>query len=138
MQGTQPTTNKQRVSAGAPLAVLLVVDSAPLLLRMKDIVQSTPGLRLAAAFTDGAQAIDWLLWDRQGFHLAFVDLGLQQGNWQELAARLNAQARAGTLVALGDHLWRETRELCKAHGIPHLLEKGDVVAFRDFLETQTR
>lgn len=138
MPDLQATTIKQRVKAGGPLAVLLVVDSAPLLLRIKDIVQSMPGLRLAGAFTDGAQAIDWVLWDRQGFHLAFVDLGLKQGTWQEVVARLHEQERAGTVVALGDHLWREVRELCAKHGIHHLLEKGDLIALRGFLEQQVR
>jgi DNA-binding NarL/FixJ family response regulator len=138
MHDRQATTNPQRVKAGGPLAVVLVVDSAPLLLRMKEMVQSVAGLRLAGAFTDGAQAIDWLLWDRQGFHLAFVDLGLTQGSWQEVVARLHDQERAGTVVALGDHLWREVRERCAAHGIHHLLEKGDLVAFRSFLEDQAR
>lgn len=132
----EPMPNRQRARAGGPLTVLLVAHPAPLLLRLKEVVESMPGLRLAGAFTDADQAVDWLLWDRQGFHLAFVDLSLQ--HWQDLVARLHGQERAGTLVALGDHLWREVRELCATHGIYHLLEKGDIVALRDFLEKQLR
>lgn len=134
--GTTPQTTRAKM--GGPLAVVLVVGSAPLLLRMNEITRSIAGVRLAATFTAATEAIDWAMWDRQGFHLAFVDMGLPNGEWQEVVRRLRAQPRAGTVVALGDHLWRELRETCTAHGVPHLLEKGDTVAFRSFLEDQVR
>lgn len=132
-----PAPNR-RMKLGAPLRVLLAVDPPALLLRMADVVRSIEGLELAGAFSAAPQAIDWTLWDRQGCHLAFVDLGLQGGDVRPLVQRLQQQPRAGTVVALGDHLWDEIREGCAGMGIHQLLEKGDVVAFRDFLELKVR
>lgn len=129
---------KQRLKVGGPLRVLLVVESAPLLLRMSEMVRSTEGLTLVGTHRLAADAIDWLVWDRQGCHLAFVDLALKDDGATAVIERVMAEARVGTVVALGDHLWREIREKCAAMGVSHLLEKGDLVAFRGFLEAQVR
>lgn len=134
--GNTPTSERLRV--GGPLRVVLVVQPAPLLLRMAEIVRSLPALQLAGTFRTAQDAIDWHLWDREGYHLAFVDLGLPEGDGQEAAQRLLSQRRAGTLVAVVDHLWREVRERCAAIGVYHLLEKGDLVAFRSFLQDRVR
>ena len=134
--GTPPTSERLRV--GGPLRVVLVAQPAPLLLRMAEMVRSLPQLQLAGAFRTAQDAIDWQLWDREGYHLAFVDLGLEEGNGPEAVQRLLSQRRAGTLVALVDHLWREVRERCTALGVYHLLEKGDLVAFRSFLQDRVR
>jgi hypothetical protein len=129
--GSQPKS--QRVKVGGPLGVLLVIESPPLLLRMAQVVRSIEGLQLAGTFSGVSQAVDWLVWDRAGWHLAFVDLGLGDSG-TELVQRLLSQPRPGTVVAIGDHLWREVREQCSAMGVYDLLEKGDVIAFRGYLE----
>jgi hypothetical protein len=128
----------QRLKTGGPLRVLLVVDSAHLLLRLSEVVRSFPGLRLVGAFTTTDDAIDWMVWDPQGCHFAFVDLGLRRGKAEDVVRRVQQQERAGTVIALGDHLWREVRESCATMGIFQLLEKGDVLAFRSFLEEKVR
>ena len=119
---------------GGPLRVVLAVDPPSLLLRMAEVVKSMPALRLAGAFSSAEAAIDWQVWDREGYHLAFVDLGLPGEGGRPVLQRLLSQRRAGTVVALGDHLWQEVRQECAAMGVYHLLEKGDVVAFRSFLQ----
>jgi hypothetical protein len=135
MESIRGPAKSQRVKVGGPLGVLLVVESAPLLLRMAEVVRGIEGLRLAGSFTSVAQAIDWLVWDRAGWHMAFIDLALQQPG-EELVQRLLAQPRPGTVVALGGHLWREIREKCAALGVYDLLEKGDIAAFRGYLESR--
>ena len=138
MQLVTDTAKSQRLRVGGPLRVLLVVDNAQLLLRLSEVVRSIAGLQLAGAFTTPQDVVDWTVWDRGGWHLAFVDLGLRQDGTPQVVARLLEDPRPGRLVALGDHLWRETRAQCAAMGIHELLEKGDVIAFRGFLEQQVR
>jgi DNA-binding NarL/FixJ family response regulator len=120
------------------LRVLLVLDNAHLLLRLGEVVRSIPGLQLAGAFTNVQSVVDWTVWERTGWHLAFIDLGLKDGGTTQVVQRLLEDPTPGRLVALGDHLWRETRAECAAMGIHELLEKGDVIAFRGFLEQQVR
>jgi hypothetical protein len=67
-----------------------------------------------------------------------VDLNLKDGGTQPLVQRLLSQTRPGTVVALGAHLWQEIRQDCARMGVYHLLEKGDLVAFRGYLEEQVR
>jgi hypothetical protein len=133
METIKGPAKSQRLKVGGPLGVLLVVDSPPLLLRMADVVRSIEGLKVAGSFTGVAQAVDWLVWDRSGWHFAFVDLALGESG-EDLVQRLLSQPRPGTVVAVGDHLWREVREKCRAMGVHDLLEKGDVIAFRGYLE----
>jgi DNA-binding NarL/FixJ family response regulator len=128
----------QRLRLGGPLRVLVVVEPASLMMRMTDVVRSMEGLQLAGAFSTGTDAVEWALWDRDGWHLAFVDLGLRQGSSQELVQRLLSHPRPGTIAAIGDHLWKEIRESCAKMGVHHLLEKGDLIAFRSFLEQRTQ
>jgi hypothetical protein len=127
-------THRQRV--GGPLRVLLVVENAQLLLRLSEVVRSIAGLQLAGAFTTLQDVVDWTVWDRKGWHIACVDLALKQDGTRQVVARLLEDPKPGRLVALGDHLWRETRAECAAMGIQDLLEKGDVIAFRGYLEQQ--
>jgi hypothetical protein len=138
MKTMPDASGPQRLRLGGPLRVLLVVENAHLLLRLSEVVRSIPGLHLAGAFTLATDLVDWTVWEPQDWHFAFVDLGLRQDGTREVVTRLLEEARPGTLVALGDHLWRETRTQCAAMGIHQLLEKGDVIAFRSFLEEQVR
>ncbi|MEJ8836455.1 response regulator [Ramlibacter sp. AN1133] len=127
----------QRQRVGGPLGVLLVIDTPSLLMRMADVARDIEGLRVVGTFSSAAQAVDWLVFDRAGWHLAFVDLGLGESG-DELVQRLQSQPRPGVVVAVGDHLWREVREKCRAMGVHDLLEKGDVIAFRGYLESKVR
>ncbi len=133
-----PSPKPQRLKVGGPLGVLLVMDSQPLLLRMAEVVRSMEGegLRLLGQFGTVAQVVDWQVWNRKPWHYAFVDLGLPDGASEELIARLLSQASPGHVVAIGDHLWREVRAKCAAMGVTDLLEKGDVIAFRGYLEAK--
>ena len=137
METINSPAKSQRMRVGGPLGVLLVIDSAPLLMRMGEVVRSVEGLRLVGSFTGVAQAVDWLVWDRGGWHLAFIDLALGESG-DALVQRLLSQPRPGSVVAVGDHLWREAREKCRQMGVYELLEKGDVVAFRGFLEARSQ
>jgi hypothetical protein len=128
----------QRSRLGGPQRALLVVDPPALLLRMMGIVRSVAGLQLAGGFQKASDAIDWTVWNSDGWHLAFVDLDLPGSASKDLIQRLLSQPRPGTVVALGAHLWQEIRQECAQMGVYHLLEKGDIVAFRSFLEDQVR
>jgi hypothetical protein len=77
-----------------------------------------------------------MVWGRQPWHYAFVDLALAEAGGEALAQRLLAQGGGGRVVAVVDHLWREVRQKCAALGITDLLEKGDVIAFRSYLEVK--
>lgn len=134
-----PSSGKpQRVRVGGPCKVLLVIDNAQLLLHMTEVVRQTEGAQLAGAFTTAPEAIDWVVWDRQPWHVAFVDLGLQRGTGEEVIGALLQQPSPGTVVAVGDHLWREVRERCAAMGVQHLIEKGDLISFRGVVEEWAR
>jgi hypothetical protein len=137
METIKGPAKSQRLKIGGPLGVLLVIETPSLLMRMADVVRGIEGLQLVGSFAGVAQAVDWLVWDRAGWHLAFVDLALGASG-DELVQRLMALPRPGTVVAVGDHLWREVREKCRAMGIYDLLEKGDVIAFRSYLEARVQ
>jgi DNA-binding NarL/FixJ family response regulator len=126
-----------RVKVGGPLKVLLVAQPQALVDRMAEVVRSIEGARLVGSFANATQALDWLVWKPGEWQVAFVDLGLPQGASDEVMERLLSEARPGTVVALGDHLWQEVREKCAAKGVYHLLEKGDLVALRAFIEEQS-
>ncbi|MBC5783939.1 hypothetical protein H8N03_13365 [Ramlibacter sp. USB13] len=128
----------QRFKLGAPQRVLVLVDPPALTLRMADVVRSIPGLQLAGFFHNATDAIEWTVWDRGGWHYAFVDLALPEKASQDVISRLLSQPKPGTVVALGPHLWKEIRQECATMGVYHLLEKGDIVAFRGFLEELVR
>jgi len=134
-----PSTGKtERLKVGGPQRVLLVVDPAPLLMRMSEMVRAFPGLQLAGAFTNAGDAVEWTVWEGGDWHYAFVDLNLPGGGSEDLIRRLLSQQRPGSIVALGAHLWKEIREDCARMGVYHLLEKGDPIAFNGFLEDLVR
>lgn len=128
----------ERVRAGGPLKVLVVADPAALAERMAEVVRTIEGARLVGSFGSATDVIDWLVWKPGEWQLAFVDLGLPQGGSDAVIQRLLSEPRPGTVVALGDHLWREVRERCAGMGVYHLLEKGDLIAFRGFVEERAR
>jgi DNA-binding NarL/FixJ family response regulator len=133
-----PSPKPERFKTGAAQRVLILADPPPLLARMTEVVKALPGLQLAGAFSTTADLVDWTVWDRGGWHYAFVDLGLPDNGTKEVVQRLLSQPRPGTVVALGAHLWREIRSECAKMGVYHLLEKGDLIAFQGFLEEQLR
>lgn len=128
----------ERIQVGGPQRLLLVVEPPALAERMAQVIASLPGLQLAGAFSTAQDATEWTVWDREGWHFAFVDLDLKDGGTEPLVQRLLSAPRPGTVVALGAHLWQEIRQDCARTGVHHLLEKGDLVAFRGFLEQQVR
>ena len=128
----------ERLRVGGPLRVLLVADPPSLLLRMNEVVRSTAGVQLAGGFSTALDTVEWLLWDRAGWHYAFVDLALPENGTRDVVQRLLSGPKPGSVVALGPHLWQETRASCAQMGMYHLLEKGDLIAFRGFLEEKAR
>lgn len=126
----------ERFKLGGPQRVLVAVDPPSLMLRMTEVVRSIEGLEPGGSFANGMDAIEWLLWERKSWHFAFVDLDLQGS--QDLVQRLQAQPRPGTVVALVPHVWEEVRADCARRGIHRMLEKGDIIAFRGFLEQEAR
>jgi DNA-binding NarL/FixJ family response regulator len=128
----------ERLKVGGPQRVLLVVDPAPLMMRMSEAVRAFPGLQLAGGFSNATDAIEWTVWERGDWHYAFVDLNLPGGGTEDLVHRLLSQQRPGTVVAIGAHLWKEIRAKCADMGVYHLLEKGDLIAFNGFLEGLVR
>jgi response regulator of citrate/malate metabolism len=138
MQSFPQAPKTERIKLGGPQRVLVVVDPPALAGRMSEVIESVPGLQLAGAFSTAEDAMEWAVWDRSGWHFAFVDLNLKDGGAQELVQRLLSEPRPGTVVAIGAHLWKEIRQECAKFGVYHLLEKGDIVAFRGFLEEQVR
>lgn len=128
---TTESTRKSRARR-----VLLLVASAPLLLRMAEVVRSIEGLQLVGSFTSVTDLVDWAMWDREGWNLAYLEVGLPGSD--DLVRRLLATRRPGIPIGIVDHLWREIREASAAMGVMHILEKGDLIALRDDLEQRAR
>ncbi|NML46958.1 response regulator transcription factor [Ramlibacter sp. G-1-2-2] len=127
-----------RMKLGGPQRVLLLAHPQALLAHMTEVVGSIEGLQLAGAFDNAEALVDWTVWDRSGWHVAFVDLTLPGDASRDVIRRLFAQPRPGTVVALSAHLWKEIREDCARMGVYQLIEKGDLVAFRGVLEERMR
>jgi hypothetical protein len=126
----------QRQRFGSLLQVVLVLAPPALLQRMSEVVQSLEGTRLAAGFAVAADAVDWTVWKRAAWHVAYVDMALAGAD--EVVRTLQASPHAGTVVGVCDHLWREVRERCSAIGVRDIVEKGDLIAFQGDLEGRAR
>ena len=129
-------TNTQRSKYGGPSRVVLVLSPAPLLQRMVEVVESTEGAELAGGFSTAAEAIEWAVWERQPWHLAYVDVTLPDGSGEALVKHLRSSPRAGTVIGISAHLWKEVRARLATLGVSDIIEKGDVVAFRGDLEAR--
>ena len=121
---------------GSAVQVVLVASPPALLQRMSDVVGSVEGTRLAGAFATPAEAVDWIVWKRPAWHLAYVDMTLDGA--PEVVASLQASPHGGTVVGICAHLWREERERCAALGVKQIVEKGDLIAFQGELEARVR
>jgi hypothetical protein len=121
---------------GKPRRVLLLVGSARLLLPMADVVRSMAGLQLVGSFINVLDLVDWAMWDREGWQLAYVELALPGA--EDAIRRLMASHRPGVVIGVVDHMWREVREKAATIGVHHIVEKGDLVALRDDLERHLR
>jgi hypothetical protein len=116
--------------------VLLLAAPPPLLLPMADVVRSMPGLQLVGSFSEVLDVVDWAMWDRDGWHYAYVDLALPGST--DAVRRLQASRRPGVVIGLVAHMWQEVREKAAALGVNHIVEKGDMIALRDDLERRLR
>jgi DNA-binding NarL/FixJ family response regulator len=119
---------------GGPIRVLIVAAPATLLQRMVEVVQSLEGTELAGGFSTVDDALEWSVWERKPWHFAYVDMTLPEQKGEQLARHLLQSPRAGTVVGLCAHLWRETREKLGQIGVADILEKADFTAFQGDLE----
>ncbi|MDB5861919.1 MAG: hypothetical protein JWQ76_5608 [Ramlibacter sp.] len=135
---TFPSANAppQRQRFGSSLQVVLVLSPPALLQRMSDIVGAIGGTLLAGRFATPADAVDWIVWKRPVWHVAYVDMTLPGA--EEVVRSLQGSQHAGTIVGVCDHLWREVRDRCSAIGVRAIVEKGDLIAFQGDLETRAR
>ena len=116
--------------------VVLLAGPAPLLLRMGEVIRSVERAALVAAHTESIDVVDWAMWDREGWQLAYVDMSIAGSD--EAVRRLLACRRPGVVVGVVDHLWREVREKAAAIGVHDIVEKGDLIALRDDVERRVR
>lgn len=121
---------------GGPFRVVLVMSPAPLLERMAEVVNSTEGVELAGSFGSASDAVDWSVWNRPAWHYAYVDMTLPDNGGEEVAKHLLSSPRAGTVIGVSAHLWREVRERLAKLGVADILEKGDLIAFQGHLESR--
>ena len=126
----------QRQRFGSSLQVVLVASPPALLERMSAVVGFIEGTVLAAAFATPADAIDWIVWKRRVWHLAYIDMTLPGAD--DVVRSLQGSPHGGTIVGVVAHLWREERERCNAMGVQHIVEKGDLIAFQGELEARAR
>jgi hypothetical protein len=126
----------QRQRFGSSLQVILVVSPAALLQHMSAVVGAIEGTVLAASFATPAEALDWVMWKRPAWHVAYVDM--TQPGADEVVRVLQAAPHAGTILGVCAHLWREERERCAALGVRDIVEKGDLIAFQGDLEARAR
>jgi hypothetical protein len=73
------------------------------------------------------------MWKHVDWQLAFIDFALR-GSPAEAVASLLAQPRPGEVVALGAARWPEMQEACATMGIHRILDRGNLMAFRGFLQ----
>jgi hypothetical protein len=116
--------------------VLLLAAPPSMLLPMADVVRSIAGLQLAGSFAQVLDLVDWAMWDRDGWHFAYVDLALP--GVADAVRRLQASRRPGVVIGLVDHMWQEVRDKAAALGVNHIVEKGDLIGLRDDLERRLR
>ena len=126
----------QRQRFGSSVQVVLVAAPRTLLQRMSAMVGTIEGTVLAGAFEAAADAIDWLVWKRPVWHVAYVDMTLPGAD--DVVLSLQGSRHGGTIVGVCAHLWHEERERCSAIGVQDIVEKGDLLAFQDELEARSR
>lgn len=128
--GIQPDA---RVRTGEPANVILVAEPA-LLQLMREAVEATQDVKLAAAFHTAEELTQWLEGARRDWDLAFVDFALRRGRPATVVESLLADPAAGEVVALGECRWPEMQEACAAMGVHRLINRGDLKALRGCLE----
>jgi len=133
---TSANAPPRRLRFGSSLQVVLVLAPPALLQHMSTLVEGIEGTQLAGAFPSAADAIEWIVWKRPSWHLAYVDMALPEA--ADVVRSLQGPAHTGTVVGVCDHLWREVRERCSAIGVRDIIEKGDLIAFQGDLEARAR
>ena len=126
----------QRQRFGSAIQVVLVASPPALLQRMSQVCGAIEGTVLAGAFATAADAMDWIVWKRPVWHVAYIDMTLKGAD--EVARSLQGSPHGGTIVGLCAHLWHEERERCAAMGVKQIVEKGDLIAFQGELELRAR
>lgn len=118
---------------GGPAKVVLMADR-PLLAAMRETLEAVRGVQVAGAFSSSNELVDWVVWKRGEWQLAFIDFALPGSNPAEAATNLLAQPLSGEVVALGAARWPEMQQACAAMGIHRVLDRGNLAHLRGFLQ----
>jgi DNA-binding NarL/FixJ family response regulator len=130
---TPSPTALEHLRIGGPAKVVVLADRL-LLGAVRETLEAVEGVQVVGAFTSSNDFIDWLMWKRAEWQLAFVDFALRAGSPAEAVASLLAQPRPGEVVALGAARWPEMQQACAAMGIHRILDRGNVAQLRAFLQ----
>lgn len=123
-----------QASAGGPAKVVLLAADRLLLGALRETVEAVDGVELAGAFTSTHQLGDRAMWKHADWQLAFVDFALHRGSPSEAVTHLLAQPHPGEVVALGVSRWPEMQQACASIGVQRILDRGNLQAFRGFLQ----
>jgi hypothetical protein len=126
----------EHLRIGGPAKVVVLADRL-LLGAVRETLEAM-GVQVVGAFTSSNDFIDWMMWKRAEWQLAFVDFALRAGSPAEAVANLLSQPKPGEVVALGAARWPEMQQACAAMGIHRILDRGNVAQLRDFLQDWLR
>lgn len=132
-----PFTSPEHLRVGGPARIVLLADRL-LLGPMRETVQAMEGVQLVGAFERGDDLVDWAMWKRVDWDVAFVDFALRSGSPAGAAASLLSQARPGEVVALGASRWPEMQQACSTMGIHRILDRGNLSQLRGYMEQWIR
>jgi DNA-binding NarL/FixJ family response regulator len=133
MQTEATPSSLEHVRIGGPAKVVLLIDRQ-LLAGMRETLETVEGVQLVGAFSSANELVDWVMWKHADWQLAFVDFALRGGSPADAVASLLAQPGPGEVVALGASRWPEMQEACATMGIQRILDRGNLMAFRGFLQ----
>lgn len=106
------------------LKVFLVEDDNQISNILTEVLTDIPNVEIAMCAISESVAIDWLVHNRQNWHLAIVDLALETGSGLRVISACRVRKNDQKMVVLSNFLNKEMRKRCKGLGADATFDKA--------------
>jgi DNA-binding NarL/FixJ family response regulator len=113
--------------------VFLVEDSLHMQTALKDLFETLGHFEVLATVATETQATAWLQAHEGEWHIAVVDLMLDEGTGFNLVRRCHSQPDAGTIIVLSDFVTPAVEKRCLQQGADAVFKKNDATAFANYV-----
>ncbi len=103
--------------------VFLVEDSQKIQSAMAQMLETVGGLRIVATMSTEAEALAWVEQHPHRWHLAVIDLVLEQGSGMSVIARCRRHAPQARVIVFSNYVTPGIRKHCLHLGADEAFEK---------------